>query len=973
MSSKNQSASFVVVLFTIQNVFLPFGVQAQQVATAAPAYFNELKSPDFTSLSGPLQVNLQSCLIKSGLGMTGDLVKDQATAQNRADYWRDKFKKKGDDKDQSPTGCKCEDPAITEAPSCGKYGIEAKITEGNSQAPERKPNQGQISKHFDDRKIVTEHIACLKNLSKCGNEDLDKVKKQVAAYNCQMQALQAAVQQAGQLLKPALDNNLKTYQQMNIYTDSVDKQVEKIDEVLMGDPKLGGSGDARFKGLIGLNNELKQSLTQMKELEASAKTEIDTIDNDETSNNDLLEASRTQQAWSCFNGTTEVGGKALTCFQPTMDQSGGPDKAQPMRDRNGNMKTAQSACGALNYIQSKLAQSAYVNNGKGILRNANNANKANQYANDFNSRIVIPLMGMMAASSPGGAGQGEGGASGAMVPTVKSWQDIESKFGGAINEISAESKINVRQLLQSTAAKCFIQADQYKNTQLKSASSQFNKNKLQIENKRKVLTSKINDQITKAGSAYTDIIAVLSGGKQHSVLNMAQCPKNDAKKMINQGCLNSVMTTVEKLQTGEKGATAIPIQGGSLTMNVACTGLTGCITAMQSARVERKAHSDMAKALKTQKVTESNSAITNNLNTLGKVLSQGQNGIKAMYDEMKKSMLALGITAPDSLNFGEKEALSPLETKDGSVGPYQQPKDLTALLSGSVLPEGLYSFKDSGMKDILKEINDKEKEKKADIKEKLKDFQSILAKYDGIAGECNVKGLSEKGDDSNNEENVGVMETDCRTCASGVRTCQGALKGGSDKIAGLQKEIDDLNAQIKTKTNRSNAVIDADIKSSKASIKTLKNKPNKTTEEQKQLTDEEAKLVTLEKEKNENKDAALVKKKSDEIKELKAQIVKKEEDIKTLESEPSSSLSSSDNMASLQALLDAVSKLKKNEDVEKNHKTAEGNLDVLDSLNSEKKCENLYNGCEKCTSSAKKVYTEAEKKDGDGGSSNKGQ
>jgi hypothetical protein len=922
MSSKNLSASFVVVLFTIQNVFLPFGAQAQQVATQTPAYFNQLKSPDFTSLSGPLQVNLQSCLIKSGLGMTGDIVKDQNTAQDRADYWRDKFKKKGDDKDQSPTGCKCEESAITEAPSCGKYGSEktqftgSEAEKNKSSELERRPNKGQNDKHFSDKKIVEEHIKCLKNLSKCSNGDLEKVKKQVAAYNCQMQALQGAVQQAGQLLKPALDNNLKTYQEMNIYTDSVDKQVEKIDEVLMGDPKLGGSGDARFKGLIGLNNELKQNLTQMKELEASAKTEIDTLDNDETSNNDLLEASRTQQAWSCFNGTTEVGGKALTCFQPTMDQSGGSDKAQPMRDRNGNMKTAQSACGALNYIQSKLAQSAYVNNGKGILRNANNANKANQYANDFNSRIVIPLMGMMAASSPGAPGQGEGGSSAAMVPTVKSWQDIEARFGGAINEISAESKINVRQLLQSTAAKCFNQADQFKNTQLKSASSQYNKNKLNIENRRKGLTSKINDQITKAGSAYTDIIAVLSGGKQHSVLNMAQCPKNDAKKMINQGCLNSVMTTVEKLQTGEKGATAIPIQGGSLTMSVACTGLTGCITAMQNARVERKAHSDMAKALKTQNVTKSNAEITNNLNTLGKVLSQGQNGIKAMYDEMKKSMLALGISAPDSLNFGEKEALKPMESKDGSVGPYQQPKDLTALLSGSVLPEGLYSFKDSGMKDILKEINDKEKEKKADAKEKLKSFQEILAKYDGIAGECNVKGLSEKGESSDSDENVGAMQTDCRTCANGVNVCMKSLQSNKDDIDTLKNQIKALN----TEKNISSTV------------------PDRKTE-------------------------------------IESEIAKKNQEIKVLESTLTKNSSSKfeDNISNLQELYSAVSSLRHKENMEENTTKAEGKIDVLYNLGNEEKCNNLQTQCNSCTDSAKSVYTESKKKDDEGSTSDKAQ
>ena len=55
------------------------------------------------------------------------------------------------------------------------------------------------------------------------------------------------------------------------------------------------------------------------------------------------------------------------------------------------------------------------------------------------------------------------------------------------------------------------------------------------------------------------------------------------------------------------------------------------------------------------------------------------------------------------------------------------------------------------------------------------------------------------------------------------------------------------------------------------------------------------------------------------------------------------------------------------------HDAARDNIKVLGSLSGEEKCRELTSKCDSCTSSAKKVYTEAEKKDGDGGSSNKGQ
>jgi DNA repair exonuclease SbcCD ATPase subunit len=277
------------------------------------------------------------------------------------------------------------------------------------------------------------------------------------------------------------------------------------------------------------------------------------------------------------------------------------------------------------------------------------------------------------------------------------------------------------------------------------------------------------------------------------------------------------------------------------------------------------------------------------------------------------------------------------------------------------------------MKDLLKEINDKEKEKKADAKEKLKSFQEILAKYDGIAGECNVKGLSEKGESSDDEDHVGNMETDCRTCSREASACQGSIGADSTKITSLKEEIDALEKEKNDLYNRSNPEIKADIKHSKDSIKTLESKTTRTNDEDQKLKEEKAKLVTLEKELKENSDTKLVRTKSDQIKEKTKLIDEKRKQIEELKAKPkTSSAGSEDNLKNLEALLDAASKLQEKEDVKANHKAAKDSLNGLRYLSGEEQCRKLTEACDRCTDSAKKVYTEAEKKDGDGGSSNKG-
>jgi hypothetical protein len=960
MKQNKFSAWSVTVVFVTQSLFFPGRIQAQTdlgVDELPPEnIYNPLPIPQFGSNSTLMQ-DLNSCMVKSVLEQGRETT--TSGTQIYGDYQSSKKSEVSSKTptDQPPAGCKCEDINVELSPSCSSYGAMKKtnktITGGTEEITERKASDTRIKKHFEDKKTIDAQISCLKNLDKCSGGDFNEAKKLMGTLDCQMNAMKKDAQNQAALLQQVLTTVDQQNGKMLEYEKNVQQQIDNIDLVLTGDPKLGGSGDARFKGLLGLNQEMKEQLNEIKRMKEESKSIVADLENAEKSNTQALDAARVGFAWKCLENNSSVGGQSLSCI---------------VQDEKGKSRTVP--CGVMQKLNTMIYKSAMTNNGKGIMNNATNRTKGNQLANMFNTKIYSRLKAMMGGVSAAPSdGQKEGGdgqaAESSGVPQVMSWQDIESKLGAEINEVSQATGLNVRQMLQAGTAQCFADADQFKNGQVRSSGSGYSREKLRIEKERRKIAAEIDIQLTKISSNFTDIVSVLTQGRQHSPLNMSQCPKNDPKKMLEPSCLDSVVSTVEKLQRGEKpgngkNITSFKIKGGSLQRTVACTGLDGCINAMKDEKTKREQHRDTVIGARNKQTLQNNTDIQKSLTSYGQAVANVQanpaNGMTAVYSQLKKTLMKMGISSPDSLKMMEPESLTPRTGQDGSMGPFEKPRDLMAVLSGAV-PGGMIDFKDTGVKEILADINEKEKEAKSDRKEKINDLKEALKKYDSIKEECSVVNLDEKGS-SENANAVQNMQTNCNSCQDEVNSCISALQGGNSNTDALDAQKAKLVESKKEAEEL--AKLPDEIKKLDDEIKKLKKKKRPTDAEKKTLDDRKAELN-----KKTERKAELEKHSLKPAAEYDAEIKAKQDEIDAEGKRfvRTSSSSSTEQIKNLEALLAAAGNLSAASkgrvssqvtEMEDKLKLATANM------GSDENCKEIQRTCNSCKDKAKR-YDNSEK------------
>ena len=400
------------------------------------------------------------------------------------------------------------------------------------------------------------------------------------------------------------------------------------------------------------------------------------------------------------------------------------------------------------------------------------------------------------------------GADNARLDTnIHSWADVEAQLGPNIDAVAATSHVDIRGMLRSVASHCFQQADVWKNQQIRSSDSDYSKKKSALLATQTKMISDMDTGLTSMNKSYKDVMSVLGG--RAVALDRSQCTKSDPDKM--EACFSAVKTQVQNLLEGTGiSATTKSITGSPPNtpgFQVSCNGLNGCVTAFKNVRDNGKKYTSQVQQLQQTYVQQGNQQTQQQLTALAGQLSGMQSQISAQYDVMKATMLKMGIAAPDALKTMDPEALQ--ANPGPPPGPYQNPKNMSSVLSGMMQPGGMINFSDTGMADLQKQLVDKAAEKKAAAADDLKRYLTMQTNYNNFAGTCQIGAAGTARTPA--PASVTNSSTDnCATCAQQVDQCNSALPATASQDAINLTQI----SSLLSKMNGSSSVDSTSLKQS---------------------------------------------------------------------------------------------------------------------------------------------------------------
>jgi len=683
----------------------------------------------FTQSPQQLQINwkqqqinsqMKQCELKGSLaGVTTKTGVNLGEAADLVSKYKDRLTKKKSGEDTVTSGG-CSDPSKVDA--CK---TECKLTKNFKASCDRYSVDSEaVQKEGEE---LEKYIAYLRNKKECGSKDYETLKKQNEVLNCQMQVLQDAINFASQAVQQTLQNNGKQYSLMNQYMGELGDQMGQISALVGG---VGPDGKEMPGKWTELQKSLYENFNEMTANEGKFKNDSNNLAEQTKQNEAYLEATKAQKFGSCMFGSAP-GSVGVTCWRP---------KVTYAKDSSGNMSAIpelnkykcpvyeKALCSPVQAARSAIELSFLTSNGQPY-QDSTRCDEATVASRKFDS-VMNDLSARLGTE-------------------VNSWHDMLNKYNLA-SQVNGLSSVNAVTIMSSGAQACMTSADNWKKNaqdpnkaKMDKEAQTYAEQKTKLDNKKNELSSSLDAALTGMNKAYADVMAALSD--QAVSLNTVQCTKDNPATM--QKCYADIRNNLKNLLQGNAAGTTTTkvIKGGTMTPGFAapCNGLDGCITTYRTIRDKLNDQMRLANQAKQKFVQDGNSQIMTQLNGDGKTttgfaqfLAGIQQDLMKQYDGMKSTMAAMGVNAPDTLKRMEAEMLEQMEGPNGEKGPYGQPKNLAAVLSGMVQPGGLIDFSDLGLRDALadaKEKADKKKEGLANLIEKLEDQSE---KYGNMEKQC---------------------------------------------------------------------------------------------------------------------------------------------------------------------------------------------------------------------------------------------
>jgi hypothetical protein len=566
----------------------------------------------------------------------------------------------------------------------------------------------------------------LETKTTCDSDSFALFQKQTALYSCEMQAMQNGISLASNQLQATLGQNIKIYGNMATYQSEVITQVNGINGILGPDPELGSSGSAQFSGLLGIQKTLKDSLNKMNTESATMKSQVLTLQQGYTSNDQLLESNRVQVLSACLSLDRSTGADlSKSCYKPNAGSAAATAGATSVKPGY-----SLQPCTMTEWIQAQVRDSAYITKNGQVLVNSDGSQRSDQVSSEFSS--LMQEIGQQFGNFDSTSKDASGAVTGRLVTQSTSWSDIETLYGAQMDQLGAETGVPVRSWLHTLGIKCTSDSNKWKNQQLTSASSDYNKTKTTLDSTKNTLTGQLTNDLSDLNGDYSLAYAAMTGTQ--STLNRYSCTTDDPAKM--SACMTTIMSGLQDTLEGN-GVNSLnmsqSIPAGTLipALPINCKGINGCVTYLQTAKKQAQQAVTSAGVVMRSFTTQADNAVNTQLMTLAGQLKQAQAPLEAQFGNINAALMGMKATpGQESANMIKGVSLLPSsggKDKDGNdipSGPYAFPTDQEGM--GGVLSQfagGLVDSKNSGMQSAMSAALEAVKDQQDAAKQQLSDYK----------------------------------------------------------------------------------------------------------------------------------------------------------------------------------------------------------------------------------------------------------
>jgi hypothetical protein len=641
----------------------------------------------------------------------------------------------------------------------------------------------------------------------CATKKLDDYKAQLNVFNCEMSVLGQAVAQASNQVQTALTQNNAQYGKMNQFQQELGSQISQIDDILGPDDigKATGAG-GQFGGLLGLQKDLNAKLADMNNQQASFQSAVVQLQQDTTSNEQTLVSQQMQVVSSCLNGETNLnmsGAYSLTCRKArqitSKDSSGNTITTNATNSSGGTIYDLQS-CSPVDFMKSEVQNAPFSSN-NGVVVTQARTQQSSQNVLAMNSLMQSILRDLGQFDQATDAGK--------LVTNATTWSQIETKYGAAMDSLSASSGVDVRGQLRAIGGHCMNESATWKQQQQLSSSSQYNIKKTDLAKQQTALAAQLNTGMSGLNKDYADMMAALTG--QVVTANRFACTTTDPSTMVV--CYTNMRQNVQDVLEGNTDVpfTAKTISGGTMVrgFTVPCRGINGCVTSLKQVRDAQKKQSLMAEQQKTKFVNDSNQQVQTQVQGFAQFLSGVQNVVMNQFNNMKQILANMNVAGPEQPKYMDAESLQPSDGPNKEPGPFKAPNKMAAVLSGMVQPTGLIDFNSPGVQDGLKDASDKVTDAAKVMTDAADKAQESEEKLEELVTTCvpdDDSKCSGGGSVANNSTGFQNCSTEVNSCENAVKnnTSQSNLNSQMQTILNLATQLNVSNSTDKSDKNSTN-------------------------------------------------------------------------------------------------------------------------------------------------------------------------
>ena len=570
----------------------------------------------------------------------------------------------------------------------------------------------------------------------CRKGKMDAIKGEV---DCLAQQANLINQQLSQL-QQAFTLNI---QQMQKDVAQLDLEIKDREaQVLDINDKLNGRDGA--KGLLELNQSTQQTVVSLpSQIEQIRLQEKGLSDERKKFENDV--DTRTMGLVDqCFNSQRKAG------FQC---------------ERNGPPVTARE------YALCRLQQESQVGVGGELRTDKAFQEKAASQRAALDS-VFQDIFG--AGAAPDGAQGLESGVQ--ELRGIRSSSDFSQKYGSSLGAFNKQG-LNIQQFVTQEFGRCLKDAQSQVDREKKSKDKELGQKISELDNLERKIKSDAQSSLSMLSQQFSDAMGGLTGTP--IALNVNACRNATTASQVS--CLDDARRAMEELQRGTNFQ--MTIQGNNPAKNVsfACTGLEGCVKAMQNAskNIERdKVQFETFKQNYVMKAKQDTEAFRNSMRQM---LSPYSAQVSARLQAINGSLAGIGIGSGVEIPQLDAE-----EFEFDENGLPLPPKSILHAIGGGMTPplldvtSGNFSSGVSSIADGIKDIGGE-----------LTEAQGLAGKVKAQFAACEAKTLGALG------EAIEKKKDGLELALEGIRTeCAAAQLGQecSSVNTALQKLTVDINA-----------------------------------------------------------------------------------------------------------------------------------------------------------------------------------